>query len=117
MSCPNPIGDGSPVALNLPAEQVALMRENLGDWLDGLRSDLATPEKLDDAGSRRREAEAFERLLLALTTGQVFLPDREAEAFLRSAAEGYDRESEYAALVANHDAMHGLLAVLEGGRS
>ncbi len=117
MPCINPTGDGSPVALNLPAEHVAVLRDNLNDWLDGLRSDLVTPERLQDPERRQREAEAYERLLLALTTRQLFLPDEEAEVFLRSAAEGYDEANDYAEVVANHDAMHGLLAVLEGGEA
>ena len=117
MPCINPTGDGSPVALNLPVEHVAVLQDNLSDWLDGLRSDLATSERLQDPERRQKEAEAYERLLLALTTRQLFLPDEEAQAFLRSAAKGYDEANDYAEVVANHDAMHGLLAVLERGEA
>jgi uncharacterized protein HemY len=70
---------------------------------------------LEDADEARREAQAYERLLVGLTLGQLFVPDSEAETSLRAAAEGYDTESHYAEIAANHEALHGLLAVLDGG--
>jgi hypothetical protein len=114
MPCENPTGDGSFVALNLPAEHVALLRDDMTGWLDGLRRDLRTPERLKDPGRTQREAEAIERLLVALTVGQLFVPDEEAEAFLRAAVESHDKENGYREVVAAHDAMHGLLVLLEG---
>ena len=86
-------------------------------WLDSLRSDLRTPERLEDASRTEREAEAIERLLVGLAVGQLSVPDEEAEALLRAALESHDKENGYREVVAAHDAMHGLLAVLEGGES
>jgi hypothetical protein len=117
MSCDNPMGGGSFAALNLPAEHVSFLREEIPGWLDSLRSDLRTPERLDDPDRTQRQAEAIERLLVGLTTGQVFVPDEVAEAFLRAALESHDKENGYKEVVEAHDALHGLLVVLEGGES
>ena len=114
MPCDNPTGGGSLAALNLPAEHASFLREEMTGWLDSLRSDLRTPERLDDADRTQRQVEAIERLLVGLTTGQLFVPDQEAEAFLRAALESHDKENGYKEVVATHDAMHGLLVVLEG---
>jgi predicted GNAT family acetyltransferase len=86
-------------------------------WLDSLRSDLATPDRLEDPERCQREAEAVERLMVSLTTRQLFVPDEDAEVLLRAAAESQDKENGYAEVVAAHDALHGLLAVVEGGES
>jgi hypothetical protein len=117
MPCDNPTGGGSLAALNLPDEQVSFLRNEMTGWLDSLRSDLRTPERLEDPDRAQREAEALERLMVGLTTGQVFIPDEEAEAFLRAALESHDKENAYREVVEAHDAMHGLLVVLEGGGS
>lgn len=114
MPSTNPTGDGSPVALNLPTEQVSFLRDEMTGWLSSMRQDLKTPEKLEDPDRCQREAQAVERLLVGLTIGQLFIPDEEAEAFLRAAVESHDKENGYSEVVAAHDAMHGLLAVLEG---
>jgi hypothetical protein len=117
MPCDNTTGGGSLAALNLPDQHFAFLREEMTGWLGSLRSDLKTPERLDDADRTQRQAEAIERLLVGLTTGQVFIPDEEAEAFLRAALESHDKENSYNEVVEAHDAMHGLLVVLEGGES
>jgi uncharacterized protein HemY len=116
MPCDNPMGDGSLVALNLPDKQVSFLRDELTGWLDGLRRDLRAPEKLKDPSRAEREAQAVERLLVALTVGQLFVPDSEAETLLRAAAESNDKESNYAEVAAAHDALHALLGVLGGPR-
>jgi hypothetical protein len=117
MPCDNTTGGGSLAALNLPDEHLAFLREEMTGWLGSLRSDLRKPEELKDPARTQRQAEAIERLLVGLTTGQVFIPDEEAEAFLRAALESHDKENGYKEVVAAHDAMHGLLVVLEGGES
>jgi hypothetical protein len=63
----------------------------------------------------QQEAQAFERLLVALATRQVVLPDEVARAAVQAAAEDHDEESNYAETVANHNALRSLLGVLEGG--
>ncbi|MGB7587211.1 MAG: hypothetical protein WBM00_00725 [Solirubrobacterales bacterium] len=117
MPCENPTGDGSAVALSLPVEHVSFLRDEMTGWLDSLRSDLRTPEGLENPDRTQREGEAVERLLVALTVGQLFVPDEDAEAFLRAALESHDKENGYVEVVAAHDAMHGLLAVLERGEA
>ncbi|HEU4906571.1 MAG TPA: hypothetical protein VFT19_10740 [Solirubrobacterales bacterium] len=111
------MGDGASVALNLPNEHAAILRRDLADWAADLRNDLREPERLADANRSRAEAEAYERLCAAVEIGELRVPDAEALRVLRAAAEAHDRESEYERVVAEHDAMHGLLAALEGGRS
>lgn len=110
----NPMGDTRLVSLDLPAEHAPFLRDEITGWLGSLRSDLKAPERLKDLGRTRRQAEAVERLLVALTARQVLVPDADAEAFLRAAAESHDEESGYAEVVAAHDAMHGLLAAVQG---
>jgi hypothetical protein len=117
MSCDNPTGGGSLAALKLPDEHFAFLREEMTGWLGSLRSDLRKPDELKDPARTQREVEAIERLLIGLTTGQVFIPDEEAETYLRAALESHDKENGYKEVVAAHDAMHGLLVVLEGGES
>lgn len=117
MPCDNPTGGGSLPALSLPDEHFAFLREEMTGWLGSLRSDLRTPEELKDPAQTRKEVEAIERLLVGLTTRQVFILDEEAEAFLRAALESHDKENGYKEVVGAHDAMHGLLVVLEGGES
>lgn len=115
MATDNPTCGKRAVPLDLPAEQITTLRDSLTAWLGGVRSDLATPERLKDPDRTRREAQTYERLLVGLTLGQLFVPDQEAEAALREAAEGFDKENGYTEVVAEHEAMHGLLAVLKGG--
>jgi hypothetical protein len=117
MPCDNPTSGGRFVALDLPPAQVSFLRDEMIGWLDSLRSDLRTPDRLEDPQRCQREAEAVERLMVGLTTRQLFVPDEDAEALFRSAAESHDKENGYAEVVAAHDALHGLLAVLEGGES
>lgn len=114
MSCQNPTQGGDSVALDLTAAQVTLMRENLSDWLEGVREDLKDPDKLADPARTRAEAEAWERLLAGVGEGMIATPDETARVILREAAEDHDKETGYAEVVAHHDAMHALLAALEG---
>jgi hypothetical protein len=100
------------VPLDLPAEQVPILRARLTNWLEGAREDLKTPERLESPDDADREAQAYERLLVGLTTGQIVLPDEAARKVLMAAAASYDEGSDYAEIAANHDALHDLLARL-----
>ncbi|HKB50661.1 MAG TPA: hypothetical protein VKC63_04465 [Solirubrobacterales bacterium] len=117
MPCDNPTGGDSFAALDLPAAHVSFLRDEMTGWLDGLRRDLRASEKLKDPSRTEREAQAVERLLVGLTVGQLLIPDPEAEALLRAAAESNDKESDYAEVAAAHDALHALLDVLGGQRN
>ena len=90
------------------------MRGILRMWLSGVIDDLKSPERLRDPEERRREAQAYERLLAGIGRGVVAIPDDEARDFLAEAAKGNDADSEYALVKARHDALYGLLARLEG---
>jgi hypothetical protein len=112
MANENPTGGERAVPLDLPTQHISILRERLTDWLEGARGDLKAPERLEDPGRTRQEVQAYERLLVSLTLGQIFLPDEDARAAVDAASKGYDKESGYAEVVANHDALHGLLALL-----
>lgn len=84
----------------------------LADWLEDVRRDLAHPEKMRCPGAAGRDAEALDRLRSGVADGRVLVPDATARAVMEVAALAYDEASEYAEIVANHDALHGLLAAL-----
>jgi hypothetical protein len=114
MANENPTGGARPVPLDLPAKHIPVLRASLADWLHGAREDLATPERLRRPDEARQEAQAYERLLLALNTGTISLPDEGARAAVEAATAGDDEASNYEEIAANHDALHALLGVLEG---
>lgn len=113
----NPTHDWRVVPLNLPAKQVLSLIDELRSWIAGVREELAEPERLRDPAYRRREAQAYERLLAGVVCGVVVVPDEEARAFLASAAEGNDEANEYEKIAAEHDARCGLLSCLAEGAS
>jgi hypothetical protein len=51
-------------------------------------------------------------LALEVEQGRVLVPDEPAWVAIKAAAEAYDEASDYAEIVAHHDALHGLLAAL-----
>ena len=108
---------GQLTPLDLPAEHVEILRARLTSWLNGLREELRTPERLEDPEGARQEAQSYERLLVSLTTRQIVLPDEPARAAIQTAASTHDAEENYDEVVAGHDALHGLLALLGGGKS
>lgn len=117
MAKKNPTGGERVVPLDLPDEHISILRERLTNWLEGVREDLKTPDQMESPDEARQEAQAYERLLVSLATGQLCLPDEPARVAVETAATGYDEGSNHAEIAANHDALHGLLAVLEGGRA
>ena len=110
----NPTDGRRAVLLDLPPSQITILRDTLAGWIGGVRGDLETPERMRNPDPARQEAEAFERLLEGLERGEVLVPDAAALAALSAAANGYDEANDYAEIVANHDALHGLLALLKG---
>lgn len=117
MATDHPTSDRRAVPLDLPVDHIAILRDDLSDWLDGARLDLEAPEKLKDPDGSRRVAAAYERLLAGLERGEILIPDEEAQAAIEAAAKGSDAASDYAEIVATHDAHHGLLALLGGASS
>jgi hypothetical protein len=115
MANENPTGGTRPVPLDLPAKHVPVLRPCLTGWLEGVREDLNAPERLKRPDKAQREAEAFERLLVALATRQIVLPDEAAREAVAVATADDDEANNYKEVAANHDALHALLGVLEGG--
>ncbi len=116
MATDNPMGDSRLAPLALPEAHARILRRDLASWATDLRADLRDPDRLEDPGRTRAEAEAYERLLAAVEGGGLRRPDPGAERVLRAAAEAHDHETEYERVVAEHDAMHALLAALGGQR-
>jgi FAD/FMN-containing dehydrogenase len=109
----NPTHGWRVVPLNLPAKQVLALIDDLRIWIAGLREELAEPERLRDPAHRRREMQAYERLLVGVVCGVVVVPDEEARAFLASAAKHSDEANDYEQLATEHDALYGLLSRLD----
>jgi hypothetical protein len=114
MANENPTAEARPVPLDLPAKHVPVLRACLTGWLEGAREDLKAPERLQRPEKAQREAEAFERLLVALATRQIVLPDEVAREAVAVATADDDEANNYKEVAANHDALHALLGVLGG---
>jgi hypothetical protein len=112
MADQNPMGGPRVVPIQLPAPQTEILRDELLGWLAGYELDLSTPDRLLDPEASVRDAEAFRRLLVALDTGQIEVPDEDARSALERAAEGYDAANDHARISAVHDAHHALLSLL-----
>jgi hypothetical protein len=112
MARKNPTGGQRAVSLDLPDLHVLILRDALADCLEGVQGDLKLPGGMKDPAQGQREADAYQRLLAGLVRGQLLVPDEAARAAIEAIATGDDRASEYAEVVANHDALHGLLAAL-----
>jgi hypothetical protein len=109
------MGETRPLPLDLPAKHIPVLRACLTGWLEGAREDLKAPDRLQNPDKAQREAEAFERLLVALATRQIVLPDEVAREAVAVATADDDEANNYKEVAANHDALHALLGVLEGG--
>lgn len=114
MANENPTGGARPVPLDLPAKHVPVLRFCLTGWLEGAREDLEAPERLRHPEKAQQEVQAFERLLVALTTRQIVLPDEAAREAVEVATADDDEASNYKEIANNHDALHALLGVLDG---
>lgn len=117
MANKNPMGETRPMPLDLPAKHIPVLRACLTGWLEGAREDLEVRERLQRPEKAHREAEAFERLLVALATRQIALPDEVAREAVAVATADDDEANNYKEVAANHDALHALLGVLEGGNA
>lgn len=115
MAGSNPTDGRRAVPLDLPPSQVEILCGLLDDWQEDAWRDLAHPEAVKNPDLTRAEAEAFERLAPGVEKGEVLVPDETARAAVEAAARAYDEASDYAEIVANHDALHGLLAALTAG--
>lgn len=107
-------GDGATVPLGLPATQVKILRGTIASCLEGVSGDLRQPEQLPDPERAQREAGAYERLLAALDKGVIDLPDDAAREAVEVMVLAVEEDTDYARIIAEHDALFGLLALLGG---
>lgn len=117
MANDNPMGGGSLVSLDLPPQHLPILRDRLTTWLDGVWEDLEAPDEMQRPDQAWQEARAFERLLTAISTGKICLPDDAARSAIEASAAAHDKESGYAEAVAIHDALNALLDLLGGVRA
>lgn len=115
MANTDPTGDGSAVALTIPADQVRFLRGTFESALAGVCEELAGyPDGLGEPTHLRREEIAYGRLLVALDE-LVIVPDGDVRDVLSDLAGIIDRSNEYKRVISEHEALHGLLDCLKGG--
>jgi hypothetical protein len=103
------------VPLDLPTEWRMILRGRVETWRAGQLDDLMNTDLVKGAareGYRARIA-IYERLIEALRDGKMELPDDEAQAELKRAAEGFDDAEEWAEIKVEHDAMWAFVAATE----
>jgi hypothetical protein len=116
MANSNPTDGGKVVPLDLTDAQLSILRETISTCLGGVRDDLKAPDEAVNVAKAGQEADAYERLLRSLAWGEVVVPDEAARAAIETMAIAADEESNYAEVIANHDALFGLLDRLGGIR-
>ncbi len=99
--------------LSIPRRDAQVLRDLFGIVRAGLADDLAHPDRLREPDRARREAEVYDRLLGALD-GEPIEATAEVRRVLVEFVESVDAESEWERVAAEHDALHGLLARVEG---
>jgi hypothetical protein len=115
MADENPTGRGAAVALTIPADQVRFLRRLFKGARAGVRQELKEyPEQLKEPTRLHREDAAYGRLLVALDE-LVIVPDADVRDVLGDLTHIIDRSNEYGRVVAEHEALHGLLGQLTGG--
>lgn len=115
MSSQNPKGPHGSVGLGICAFHADFLRETFEGARAGVCAELREyPDQVSDPELLRREAAAYSRLLAAIEK-RAIVPDAEVREVVADLARAVDRENEYARVVAEHDALHGLLAQLPDG--
>jgi hypothetical protein len=115
MADQNPTGSGAAVALELPADHVRFLRSTFEKARAGVKDELEEfPDQLDPERLQREEA-IYTRLLAALDE-LVIVPGQDVFGVLGDLAAVIDQGNEYRRVVTEHEALHGLLAQLQGER-
>jgi len=115
MAKENPTGRGAAVALNIPADQVRFLRSTFESARAGVCEELADyPDQLKEPTRLRREEAAYGCLLAALDEC-VIAPDADVRVVVRDLAKIIDASNEYERVIAEHEALHGLLDRLKRG--
>lgn len=113
MADQNPTGHGPAVALKITADHVRFLRSTFQKARAGVKDELEEfPDQLDPKRLKREEA-AYGRLLAALDKLAI-VPDQDVLDVLGDLAGIIDEGNEYRRVVAEHEALHGLLAQLRG---
>jgi hypothetical protein len=108
MADQNPTGSGA-----LPVNHVRFLRGVFERARAGIKDELEEfPDQLEP--KRLEREEAVYKCLLAALDEQVIVPDRDVRDLLSDLAGIVDRANEYCRVVEEHDALHGLLARLNG---
>jgi hypothetical protein len=112
MSCDNPTADGDAVVLTIPAKHRKFLHDLFEIARSGIREELAQyPKQLKEPRRLHREEAVYKKLIAALDSNSI-VPDRDVRDVLRDLAGIYDRENEYERVIAEHEALHGLLGQL-----
>ena len=94
----------------IPDDQLDLLR----DIFDaGLSAATEAAERSDSDRASARAA-IYRRLLGAVDSGQIMVPDEQARAVVEEIATATDEENQYSLVVAEHDALHTMLGLLGG---
>ena len=114
MADENPTGRGLTVALSIPADQARFLRSTFRSAQAGIRDELTEyPKQFEEPGRLPREEAAYGRLLTALDE-LVIVPDADVRVVLADLAKIIDTGNEYRRVVTEHEALHGLLAQIDG---
>ncbi len=117
MADENPTGKSAAVVLAIPADQARFLRSTFRSAQVGIRDELREYLKqLKEPTRLRREEAAYGRLLAALDE-RVIVPDHDVRAAVSDLAQVIDTSNEHSRVVAEHEALHGLLGQLGGGES
>lgn len=114
MSCKNPTHGPRSVPLILPDDQRKALREDCHSTLQGVLDDLATPDRLRDPAFTASEGQVFRRLLEALDSGEIRIPDREMRERVGHLSDSFDEIENAEEVIAGHEARHALLRILDG---
>lgn len=116
MADDNPTGRGAAVALDLPVDHIRFLRGVFEKARDGIGDELEEfPDQLDPKRLHREHA-VYGRLLTALDELAI-VPDHDVCDVVGDLAGVIDRGNEYRRVVTEHEALHGLLDQLRGGKS
>lgn len=114
MATQNPTGEGASITLSVrPCDRAflrrlfAAARDGLNDELEGFADQLREP-----TGQLLSEQAAYDQLLHGLG-GSPVVPDAAMCEALAALAQTIDRENQYLRVVAEHDALYGLLVQVE----
>jgi len=114
MSVQNLKGPCACVDLSIAAYHADFLRETFEDARAGICAELREyPDRVSDPERLRREAAAYSRLLAALEE-RAIMPDAATREVVADLARAIDRGNEHARVVAEHEALHGLLEQLSG---